>query len=141
MGVIQEMKVIPYLEEVLVNNNHLTIKDQKLLEDGQMDHLMEILEIMDPLVMKDIIQDKDHQEEVDLQVHQEEDHLVLLAHLEILGPRKSRTSRPPGPQGHRGPPGPQGPMGPQGQPAQIIRQSYIPGTTPLLQVMMDTSGL
>ena len=59
MGVLQEMKVIPYLEEVLVDHNHLIIKDQKLLdEEGQMDHLMEILEIMDPLVMKDIIQDK-----------------------------------------------------------------------------------
>ena len=32
-------------------------------------------------------------------------------------------------------------MGPQGPPGQIIRQSYIPGTTPLLQIMMDTSGL
>ena len=50
-----------------------------------MDHLMEILEIMGPLVMKDILQDEDHQEEVDLQDHLEEDHLVPLAHLEILG--------------------------------------------------------
>ena len=32
-------------------------------------------------------------------------------------------------------------MGPQGPPGQIIRQSYIPGTTPPLQVKMDTSGL
>ena len=32
-------------------------------------------------------------------------------------------------------------MGPQGPPGQIIRQSYIPGTTPLPQVTMDTSGL
>ena len=32
-------------------------------------------------------------------------------------------------------------MGPQGPPGQIIRQSYIPGTTPSLQVTMDTSGL
>ena len=70
MGVLQEMKVIPHLEEVLVDDNHLTTKDQKLLEEeGQMDHLMEILEIMDPLVMKNILQDEDHQEEVDLQDH------------------------------------------------------------------------
>ena len=68
MGVLHEMKVIPHLEEVLVDNNHLTIKDQKLLEEErQMDHLMEILEIMDPQVMEDILQDKDHQEEADLQ--------------------------------------------------------------------------
>ena len=79
MGVLQEMKAILHLEEILVDDNHLTIKDQKLLEEGQMDHLMEILEIMDSLVMKDILQDKDHQEE---------DHLVPLAHLEILGPQE-----------------------------------------------------
>ena len=131
MGVLQEMKAIPHLEEVLVDNNHLTVKDQKLLEEeGWMDHLMEILEIMDPQVMKDILQDEDHQEEVDLQDHQqEEDHLV---HLEILGPQeiKDLQSR-----------GPQGPMGPQGPPGQIIRQSCIPGTMPPLQVMMDTLGL
>ena len=85
-GVPQEMKVIPHLEEVLVNDNHLTVKDQKLLEEGgQMDHLMEILEIMDPQMMEDILQDKDHQEEEDLWDHQEEDHLVPLAYLEILG--------------------------------------------------------
>ena len=68
MGVLQEMKAILYLEEVLVDDNHLTIKDQKLLE-GQIDHLMEILDIMDPLVVEDILQDEDHQEEVDLQDH------------------------------------------------------------------------
>ena len=142
IGVLQEMKVIPYLEEVLVDDNHLTIKDQKLLEEEeQMDHLMEILEIMDPLVMKDILQDEDHQEEVDFQNHQEEDHLVPLAHLEILGPQEIKDLQAPRPQGHRGPPGPQGPMGPQGPPGQIIRQSYIPGTTPPPQVMMDTSSL
>ena len=90
MGVLQEMKVIPYLEEVLVDNNHLTIKDQKLLEEEeeQMDHLMEILEMMDLQVMEDILQDEDHQEEVDLWDHQEENHLVPLA---------------------QGPPGPPGP--------------------------------
>ena len=32
-------------------------------------------------------------------------------------------------------------MRPQHPPGQIIRQSYIPGTTPPLQIMMDTSGL
>ena len=83
MGVLQEMKVIPHLEEVLVDDNHLTIKDQKFLQGGQMDHLMEI---MDPQVMEDILQDEGYKEEADLQDHQEEDHLVPLAHLEILGP-------------------------------------------------------
>ena len=62
MGVLQEMKVILHMEEVLVDDNHLTVKDQKLLEEGQMDHLMEILEIMDPPVMEDILQDQGHQE-------------------------------------------------------------------------------
>ena len=58
MGVLQEMKAIPHLQEVLVDDNHLTIKDQKLLEEGgQMDHLMEILARMDPQVMEDILQD------------------------------------------------------------------------------------
>ena len=70
MGVLQEMKVILHLEEVLVDNNHLTIKDQKFLEEGgQMDHQMEILEIMDPQVMEDILQEEDHQEKEDLQDH------------------------------------------------------------------------
>ena len=96
MGVLQEMKEIPYLEKVLVDDNHLIIKDQKLLEEeGQMDHLMEILEIMDPLVMKDILQDEDHQEEVDLQDHQEEDQLVPLAHLEILSLQEIKDLKTP----------------------------------------------
>ena len=45
-----------------------------------------------------MFQDEGHQEEADLQDHQEEDHLVPLAHLEIVGP-----------QGNQGPPGPPGP--------------------------------
>ena len=95
MGVLQEMKAILHLEEVLVDNNHLTIKDQKLLEGGQMDQLMEILEIMDPQVMEDILQDEGHQEKADLQDHQEEDHLVPLAHLEILGPQEIKDLQAP----------------------------------------------
>ena len=96
MGVLQEMKAIPHLEEVLVDDNHLTVKDQKLLEEGgQMDHLMEILEIMDPQVMEDILQDEDHQEEEDLQNHQEEDHPVPLAHLEIRGPQEIKDLQAP----------------------------------------------
>ena len=95
MGVLQEMKVIPHLEEVLVDNNHLTIKDQKLLEEeGQMDHLMEILEIMDPQVVEDILPDEDPQE-LDLQYHQEEDHPVPLAHLEILDPQEIKDHQAP----------------------------------------------
>ena len=86
------MKAILHLEEVLVDDNHLTIKDQKLLEEeGQMDHLIEILELMDLQVMEDILQDMDRQE-VD---HQEEDHLVPLAHLEILDPQEIRDLQAP----------------------------------------------
>ena len=95
MRVLQEMKEIPYLEEVLVDIHHLTVKDQKLLEEGQMDHLMEILEMMDLQVMEDILQDEDHQEEVDLWDHQEEDHLVPLAHLEILDPQEIKDLQAP----------------------------------------------
>ena len=89
MGVHQEMKEILYLEEVLVDNNHLTVKDQKLLEEEeQMDHLMEILEMMDPQVMEDILPDEDHREEVGLQ----EDHLVPL---EILDPQEIKDHQAP----------------------------------------------
>ena len=61
----------------------------------QMDHLMEILEMMDLQVMEDILPDKDHQEEVDLWIYQEEDHLVPLAHLEILNPQEMRDLQAP----------------------------------------------
>ena len=81
MGVHQEMKEILYLEEILVDTNHLTVKDQKPLKEELIDHLMEILEMMDPQVVEDILLDEDHQE-VDLQDHQEEDHPVPLAHLD-----------------------------------------------------------
>ena len=58
MEVHQEMKEILYLEEVLLDTNCLTVKDQKPLEEGeQIDHLMEILEIMDPRVVEDILPD------------------------------------------------------------------------------------
>ena len=81
MGVPQEMKMTPYLKEALIDDNHLTVKEQELLEEvEQVDHLIEILMTMGLLVMEDILQDEDCQE-VD---HQEEDHLVPLAHLEIL---------------------------------------------------------
>ena len=83
MEVPQVMKMTPYLKEALIDDNHLTIEGQEFLEDvEQMDHLIEILMTMGPLVMEDILQDMNHQE-VD---HQEEDHLVPLAHLEILDP-------------------------------------------------------
>ena len=98
MEVHQEMKEILYLEEVLLDTNSLTVKDQKPLKEGKpIDHLMEILEIMDPQVVEDILPDEDHQE-VDPQDHQEEDHLVPLAHLEILDPQKIED--------HQAPPGP-----------------------------------
>ena len=73
--------MIPSLKEALIDDIHLTIKGQELLEEvEQVDHLIEILKTMGLLVMEDILQDEDHQE-VD---PQEEDHLVPLAHLEIL---------------------------------------------------------
>ena len=88
MEIPQGMKMTPYLKEALIDDNHLTAEGQEFLEDvEQIDHLIEILMTMRPLVMEDTLQDMDHQEvdhqEVD---HQEEDHLVPLAHLEILDP-------------------------------------------------------
>ena len=78
MAVPQEMKMTPYLKEALIDDNHLTVKGQELLEEvEQVDHLIEILMTMGLLVMEDILQDEDHQEE---------DHMVPLAHLEILDP-------------------------------------------------------
>ena len=92
MEVHQEMKEILHLEEVPVDTNCLTIKDQRSLEEGkQIDHLMEILEIMDPRMVEDILPDEDHQE-VD---HQEEDHPVPLAHLEILDPQEIKDHQAP----------------------------------------------
>ena len=83
MEVSQGMKMTPYLKEALIDDNHLTVKGLEFLEDvEQMDHLIEILMTMGHLVMEDILQDMDHQEVN----HQEEDHLVPLAHLEILDP-------------------------------------------------------
>ena len=64
MGALQEMKVILHQKEVLVDDHHLTAKDLKLQEGGGLvDHLMEILEMMDHQIMEDILQDEDHQEE------------------------------------------------------------------------------
>ena len=80
MGALQEMKEILYQEEVLVDDYHLVAKEL-------VDRLMEILEMMDHQMREDILQDEDHQEE-DLMDHQEEDHLVPLAHLAILGPQE-----------------------------------------------------
>ena len=83
MEVPQGMRMTPYLKEVLIDDNHLTIKGQKFLEDvEQVDHPIVIQMTMGHLVMGDILPDVDCQE-VD---HQEEDHLVPLAHLEILDP-------------------------------------------------------
>ena len=83
MGVPQEMKVTLYLKEALIDDNYLIIKGQEFLEEvEQVDPLIEILMTMGHLVMEDILRDMDCQE-VD---HQEEDHLVPLAHLGILDP-------------------------------------------------------
>ena len=96
MGALWEMKVILHQEEVLVDDYHLTAKELKLLEGGgPVDHLMEILEMMDCQMMEDILQDKDHQEEEDLQNHQEEDHLAPLAYLEILSPQEIKDLQVP----------------------------------------------
>ena len=95
MGALQEMKVIPHQEEVLVDDHHLTAKGLKLQEGGGLvDHLMEILEVMDCQIMEDILQDENYQEEDPLD-HQKEDHLAPLAHLEILGPWEIEDSRSP----------------------------------------------
>ena len=45
--------------------------------------------------MEDILPDEDHQEEVGLQDHQEEDHPVLLAHLKILDPQEIEDHKAP----------------------------------------------
>ena len=55
-GVPQEMKMTPYLREALTDNNHITIKEQELLEEvEQVDHLIEILMTMGHLVIEDIL--------------------------------------------------------------------------------------
>ena len=88
MEALQEMKETLHQEEILVDDHHLTAKVLKYQEEGELvDRLMEILEMMDHQIMEDIPQDKDHQE-ADPQDHQEEDHLVPLAHLEILDPQE-----------------------------------------------------
>ena len=56
IGVPQEMKMTPYLKEVLIDDIHFTIKGQELLEEvEQVDHLIEILMTMGLLVMEDIL--------------------------------------------------------------------------------------
>ena len=80
MEVPLEMKMIHHPEEeILVETNHLNIKDLKVLEEEKLeDHLMEILEVTDPQEMEDIPQEEIHPEEEDCQDHQEEDHLETL---------------------------------------------------------------
>ena len=132
MEVSLEMKVIHHPEEeILVETNHLIIKDLKLLEEEKLeDHLMEIPEVMDPQEIEDNPQEEIHPEEED---HQEEDHLV---HLETLDPQVPLDLKAiEDSQDHNGP------VGPQGPPGQIVGQSYISGNQPPSQVMMDTSGL
>ena len=88
MGALQEMKETLHQEEILVDDHHLTAEVLEYQEEGELvDYLIEILEMMDHQVMKDILQDEDHQE-TDPQDHQEEDHLVPLVHLEILDPQE-----------------------------------------------------
>ena len=88
MGVLQEMKETLHQEEILMDDHQLTAEVLEYQEEGDlMDHLMEILEMMDHQIMADILQDEDHQE-ADPQDHQEEDHLVPLAHMEMLDPQE-----------------------------------------------------
>ena len=135
------MKETLHQEEILVDDHHLTTEVLEYQEEGDLvDHLMEILEIMDHQIMADILQDEDHQE-ADPQDHQEEDHLVPLAHLEMLDPQEVEDLQVPLDHKDRGPPGPQGPMEPQGRPGQLIGQPYLPENVPPSQVQMDTSGL
>ena len=88
------MKVIHHPEEdILVETNHWIIEDLKLLKEEQLDdHLMEILEVMDPQEMEDIPKEEIHLEEEDHQDHQEEDHLV---HLEALDPQEIKDPQVP----------------------------------------------
>ena len=85
MEVPLEMKMIHHPEEdILVEINHLIIKDLKFLKEENLeDHLMEILEVMDPQEMEDIPQEEIHLEEEDHQDHQEENHLVPLETLDL----------------------------------------------------------
>ena len=74
--------------EVQIDDTHCTIKGLLLIDNiEQMDHLMEILVTMDPLVKIDNRPDVGHRD-VDLQevAPQQEDHLDPLVHLEILDP-------------------------------------------------------
>ena len=47
----------------------------------------------------------------------------------------------PGPKGERGFPGPPGSQGPPGLPGGPSQPPHIQGNQPLLQVVLDTSGL
>ena len=91
MEVPLEMKEVHHPEEeILVEANHWTIEDLKLLKEGPLeDHLMGILEVMDTWEMEDLPKEEIHLEEED---HQEEDHLV---HLETLGPQEIRDHQVP----------------------------------------------
>ena len=56
MEVPQGMRMTPYLKEVLIDDNHLTVKGQELLEDVEwVDHPIEIQMTMGHLVMGDIL--------------------------------------------------------------------------------------
>ena len=85
MQVPQEMRLTQHMQKAPTDDTHHTIKGLSLIDDmEQVDHLMEILVIMDHLVMTDILQDVDHQD-VDHQGvdHQEEDFLVPLEILDL----------------------------------------------------------
>ena len=82
------MRFPQHIMEVQIDDMHRTIKGLLLIDNiEQMDHLMETLVTMDPLVKTDTCKDVDHRD-VDLQevAPQEEDHLDPLVHPEILDP-------------------------------------------------------
>ena len=85
MQVPREMRLTQHMQKAPTDDTHHTVKGLSLIDDmEQVDHLMEILVIMDHLVMTDILQDMDHLD-VDHQGvdHQEEDLLVPLEILDL----------------------------------------------------------
>ena len=85
MQVPREMRLTQRMQKAPTDDTHHTVKGLSLIDDmEQVDHLMEILVIMDHLVMTDILQDMDHldmdHQGVD---HQEEDLLVPLEILDL----------------------------------------------------------
>ena len=81
------MRFPQHILKVPIDDTHHTVKGLLLIDDiEQMDHLMEILVTMDPLVKIDTRQDVDHRDVGLQEVAPQEDHLDPLVHPEILDP-------------------------------------------------------